>query len=277
DLTGYNELELPQSVDITDSFSNIEAFKTLWDAAVAKQLQKEQEALAAVKGATKDNIAQVLAQYGEVLQLPLLASSSGQFPGELESILNAALYENVKDATTIKAIQQGVAPVRLAFIAAFLPINDFMGSSSDFDDEFDTAQSNEEKLAIIKKYQSKIAALYTSNGTANSLEQQIRVELLKVLQDEFQRMWYSLLLGAADVLGLSAYIDNGKFPTPEDVTVENKAQARQFLILIKSYTGIEKEILEQEVLKRIQVTEDYENATFDEYVEAFEQAIEAAK
>ena len=152
-----------------------------------------------------------------------------------------------------------------------------MSPSSDFENEFEAAQSEEEKLVVIKKYQSKIAALYTSNGTANSVEQQIRVELLKVLQGEFQRMWYSLLLGAADVLGLSAYIDNGKFPTPEDVTAENKAQAQQFLILIKSYTGIEKEILEQEVLKRIQVTEGYENVTFDEYVAAFEQAIEAAK
>ncbi len=125
-------------------------------------------------------------------------------------------------------------------------------------------------IAFLKVMQTEMAAVYMEmNNLPDTTKWILTSEEVGLKYDQVLRdTWLQSLIKIADLQGLSEYVGYGKFAKPEQVTVQNKEQAKAFLAIIKSYTGIEKQLLSAGVVERAGVD-------LDTYVQQFETTIVA--
>ena len=123
-------------------------------------------------------------------------------------------------------------------------------------------------IAFLKVMQTEMAAVYMEmNNLPDTTKWILTSEEVGLKYDQVLRdTWLQSLIKIADLQGLSEYVGYGKFAKPEQVTVQNKEQAKAFLAVIKSYTGIEKQLLSAGVVERAGVD-------LDTYVQQFETTI----
>ena len=128
--------------------------------------------------------------------------------------------------------------------------------------------SKAQHIAFLKAMQTEMTTVYVEMhnlpDTTKSIltSEEVGLKYDQVLRDT----WLQSLIKIADLQGLSEYVGYGKFAKPEQVTVQNKEQAKAFLAIIKSYTGIEKQLLSAGVAERAGVN-------LDAYVQQFETTI----
>lgn len=130
--------------------------------------------------------------------------------------------------------------------------------------------SKAQHIAFLKTMQTEMTKVYVElNNLPDTTKWILTNEEVGLKYDQVLRdTWLQSLIKIADLQGLSDYVGYGKFAKPEQLTIENKEQAKAFLAIIKSYTGIEKQLLSAGVAERAGVD-------LDTYVQQFEAAIAA--
>lgn len=128
--------------------------------------------------------------------------------------------------------------------------------------------SKAQHIAFLKAMQTEMTTVYEEmNNLPDTTKWILTSEEVGLKYDQVLRdTWLQSLIKIADLQGLSDYVGYGKFAKPEQVTVQNKEQAKAFLAIIKSYTGIEKQLLSAGVAELAGVD-------LDAYVQQFETAI----
>lgn len=130
--------------------------------------------------------------------------------------------------------------------------------------------SKAQHIAFLKAMQTEMTTVYMEmNNLPDTTKWILTSEEVGLKYDQVLRdTWLQSLIKIADLQGLSEYVGYGKLAKPEQVTVQNKEQAKAFLAVIKSYTGIEKQLLSAGVVERAGVD-------LDTYVQQFETTIVA--
>lgn len=220
--------------------------------------------------------------------------------GDTAAIITAYLEENKQDTSAYRSLKY--AENVNAILPAFLKTGSVQEIVASFNAVVAEAKTAEAEIVKVDKQSKELLAQYQQlqktwgNDEAGKAQ---HIVFLKAMQTEMTTVyvqmnnlpdttkwiltseeaglqydkvlrdtWLQSLIKIADLQGLSEYIGYGKFATPAQVTAENKDQAKAFLAIIKSYTGIEKELLSEGVEERA-------NVDLDTYVKQFETAIAA--
>lgn len=223
----------------------------------------------ATKGDTASVIVAYLAAHGQDTS----AYQSLKYADQLNQLLPAYI-QTANTQTIIASFNTIVAEVKVAETQAVnmeRQVKQLMTQYENLQKTWSNDDASKaQHIAFLRGVQTEITNAYVElNALPEKTKWILTDDTIGFNYDQtLEDWWVRSLMKIAELQGLGDYIGYGKFATPSQVTAENKEAARAFLAVVKSYTGIEKEMLSAGIVERAGVD-------LNTYIGQFEAAIVA--